>query len=206
MLIHSQRITAQAIYDQYKQRFTPREKWMLRHESKQADLSATMAHFNTYNDNVIVFEAADTSDTSCMRSPRPLEPKNVQLRSQPTTTSKASGDIKPEFPIVRDRMTNISDENRDAQQPAPYSHSPRAGQAMHSGPSLPPKPQSDGSSCGGSLSPQVSGVSRPTRCTDAAVGPTGHKMSMDGFERYCTIFHDRPRMPYPSDDEGTKTL
>jgi len=103
------KITAQSIRDQYEKKFSPADRWVLKHESKVvANLQATMSELDTYNDKVIVFEAVRASDSHRLSSTRqPLQPKTKQTFS-PTPQKLACGtdgtqDLKPSIcgsPVV----------------------------------------------------------------------------------------------------------
>lgn len=77
-----QRIPTQTIYDQYQLKCSPGEDWILKHESKSANLSATMGDLDTYKDKVIVFEAVRVSDTSRLVTRQPLQPTVRTFRSE----------------------------------------------------------------------------------------------------------------------------
>ena len=75
---------------------------MLKHESKLANLTATMADLDTYNDMVIVFEAVRASDTSRLVTRQPLQPTNTQLLASPRLSPHKSAGFKPSFDSTLD--------------------------------------------------------------------------------------------------------
>lgn len=80
------------------------EKWFLKHDSKIAEPAATVAELNkkTYNDNVVVFEAVKTSDTSRFPARQPLHEADSQ-HTLNTSKDRSLPEKKPSllFPNLR---------------------------------------------------------------------------------------------------------
>ncbi|CAF9943183.1 MAG: hypothetical protein ALECFALPRED_010769, partial [Alectoria fallacina] len=211
------RIASQTIYDQYQLKCPPGEDWVLKHESRLANLTTTMADLDTYKDKVIVFEAIKASDTGRLVTRQPLQPANTQLFSPPRGFSHKSAGIKPSF-------DGASDENQIPSSAMSYGslHPSKAmhGQALHPSTNiLTPSPSSElmsrapgsnshtpSSTFRSSTLPHSSvsrmtphsGATNPLSTSDHAVS----SVDMAGFDRYFASWQDRIRVSYPDYDDG----
>lgn len=148
----------------------------MKHESKVANLTATMADLDTYKDKVIVFEAVRASDTTRLVTRQPLQPTNTQLLSPRKAVSDKSAGIKPSFDGAVDENGTFSPKwLPDRISQAPRSHS-----------------QTSASTVQPLTLPQFSTSNR-----------AGGNVDMDGFAWYCANYYDRVQASYPKYNAGT---
>ena len=174
---------------------------MLKHESKVADFSATMADLDTYHDKVIVFEAVRASDTSRLFTRQPLQPTNTQMPSSPRVSSPKPDGVKPSFHGTLDENFRAmhgqtlhtgthANVHSIPQSPGPISQIPRS-RSQTSSSAFQPSILSHSSIK--SRSTPHSGATTPLSTSDHASGD----VHMAGSARYDPNGRDRVQASYP---------
>lgn len=211
------RITTQTIYDQYQQKCPPGEAWVLKHESKLADLSTTMGDLDTYKDKVIVFEAVKASDTSRLVTRQPLQPTNTQLPASPKVPLTKPASIKPSFDGALDENDTQQSTMPHGSLPpnvAVHGHRPYAGTQSSNnvlpqwpGPiSQAPRPYSH--TPGLTYQPPYSAVDTGFTPHSGATIPVstsnhaGGSVNMADFDRYCNSWRRSVQACHPSYTDG----
>ena len=190
-----QRIATQTVYDQYQLKCLPGEDWVLKHDSKLADLSATMNDLDTYKDKFIVFEAVKASDTTRLTNRQPLQPINTQIISPRHSPRKSAG-TNPSY-------DGVSDENHKAPSAISFS-------SLHSGKSIQPGTQSNTHT---SDPPFRSSTLSHSSVKGKKIFPwdetalstsndAGGGIDMTGFDRYYSNWHDRIKVSFPDYNDG----
>ena len=194
------RITTQTIHDQYQLKWPPGEAWVLKHESKAANLNATMADLDIYKDKIIVFEAVKASDTSRLATRQPLQPTNAQISSPGLSPHKPVG-MKSSYDQSFDGATG---ENHTYPSATPYdsllSTGAVHGQASHAGTQSNIRCSSPPSSTS-SLTP-LSETSLSSSASDQAKP----SVNVAGFDQYYASLHDRVQASNPDYNDGTRVL
>lgn len=181
-----------------------------------------MADLDTYEDQVIVFEAVKTSDSSRLVSRLPLQPSNTQLLSPPGGSSRKPVSLKPNFDGASDE-NHISAMSHGSLPPSRAMH----GQTLFSGAQSKTQPLSPSldrmsqaplsqshpsglsfrsttlphSSVGGPLIPH-SGTTTPSSKSAHADG----SVDMAGFDWWIANVHDRVKVLEPDLDDSTHVL
>ncbi len=176
LIFHYQRITAHVVRTQYEQTCVPGEPWVLIHESKAANLQATMADLNTFDDQVVVFEAVKTSDTGRLPAREPLRPTNMQILSpprgeEPSTNMTGVANAKLLITVPRASAINAQGENHSANLFSRPMLPHTSGPPGVSGSGMPPR--------GDTLSPaapsQGHGMLGPSPQPPSAIPKQGHQ-------------------------------
>ena len=179
----------------------------MKHESKLATLTATMADLDIYKDKVIVFEAVRASDTGRLITRQPLQPTNTQLLYSPRLSPYKPAGFKPSF-----------DSTLDENHRAMHGQTPHTGTQsnIHSVPdrtsqvSRSPS-QNSSSAISSSITPQMSvrGLSTPQSGATVSLSPSnyaGGSVDTAGFARYCADWRDRIQASHPNYDDSTYIL
>ena len=168
----------------------------MKHESKAANLAATMADLDAYKDKIIVFEAIRVSDTTRLASRQPLQPTNTQI-SSPRLSSHKTIDMKPSYDgALSENATHPPATPRHSL----YSTGTIHGQASHA--NTPSKVRCSPPSSASSRSTSHSEAPIPSSAADQA-RPC---VNIAGFDQYYASLHDRVQASNPDYNDGTRIL
>ena len=176
----------------------------MKHESKLATLTATMADLDIYKDKVIVFEAVRASDTSRLATRQPLQPTNTQLLYSPTLSPHKSAGFKAGFDSTLDENHRAMHGQNPHMGTQSNIHSvpDRTSQASHS------LSQNPSSAISSSMTPHMSARGLSTGAT-VPLPPSNHaggNVDTAGFARYCANWRDRIQASHPDYDDSTYVL
>ena len=130
-----QKISVERIHQQYEQKREDSAPWMLKHQGHPADLETTMGLLNTFQDNLVVFQAMNVSTAS---NPIATPKRSVKFEN-PLSPKDANSRIRTATPISsKPTLTSNDDENANA-RPYPASHNtllqPEPSANIHQDPS-----------------------------------------------------------------------
>ena len=172
----------------------------MKHESKAANLTATMADLDTYKDKIIVFEAIKASDTARLATRQPLQPTNTQI-SSPRLSSHKNIDMKPSYDPSYDGTLSENPTHPPAtSHDSLHSTGTIRGQASHADTQSKVRCSPPSSASSRSISHSEAPI--PSSAADQAK-PC---VNIAGFDQYYASLHDRVQASNPEYNEGTRIL